>query len=302
MSITNLFKHRKNINFVNIQMKEFNHQKHRWDSETSLVNKKKHNIIFYGDFCTFDTGICKEIEQYVEKDLAKYCTFIVPNYGIEKLYPLENIIYYNNVLYKNSLALDTNKNRINPLIKPVRYKKWLCLNRLYKPHRSQTLFHLRYYKDVGVFSNWQQGVDPEFGITNPDYQYRYNNVSNFINLIENYNKTRLSIVTESRYNDDYPFVTEKTLHAFVAGHAVLPISSKGFIAHCKQLGFKFESYLNLDYDTSEHPVRIIDAINSNKHLLDYKPISVKNIEHNRNTAYNLHRVILQDFQDKIKGL
>jgi len=290
-----------NINYIsNGLLYPFNTEKQCWNVDLR-IDKSKLNVVMFQDFVTFSGNTCNEIEQYISAKLDKYCVFIVPNYGVKELYPHVKIIYFNHVLWKNSRELDANKNTIMSLINPTRYKTWLCLNRIEKPHRRNTIQELLPYSSWGIHSDQQNNVDPEFtGLNYSDYEQTYNNVRNFCSLIQNYNHTRISVVTESLYADPFPFVTEKTLHAFIAGHAVIPISSKGYVDHCKQLGFLFEESVNLSYDSDNNNTRVTNAIRSNKHLFQHRLITVKHKEHNRDLAFTIHSVIKKELKENLQ--
>ena len=146
------------INFVEVSMTNFDLENYKWIIECS-VDKQKHNIIFFPDFVTFSNNKCNEIEYFINQELEQYCTFIVPNYGVDKIYKDLSVVYYNKVLRDNSWSLDRNKDFILKNLNPIAYKKWLCLNRIEKDHRNAVLKLLIPYYGFGIISNQQVGIE-----------------------------------------------------------------------------------------------------------------------------------------------
>ena len=262
----------------------FDVSQEHWNLDIKPVAGDIQHVVFQ-DFLCFDNNRCIELEKYAQDKGSDRRIFYVPHYGLAQAYPELNVVYYNDVLYKNSLQFY------------MRRKNWtddnlgsgndiLCLMRHEKPHRDLVYDIV---KNLQINYSYQKlGKEPKYpGQSFDKYNRVFDNVRNFMSLKSNYVNANKSIVVESTYLDIFPFITEKTLQAFLSKHSVIPIASKHMLDGLQHLGFDM-SYLNFNYDQFDHNVRYKIGILENRSC----GATIKQKQHNFDVALNLHSIIL----------
>ena len=158
------------------------------------------------------------------------------------------------------------------------------LNRIVKIHRNDHFYTLikRNLLAAGHVSG-QIGSyhTPQF--INADYQQwhevvtdhfpRYLDIANFeVNPADNFNpwiyeNSLLSVITETHFDDDITFVSEKIFKPLSAGHPFIVLGNYGTLEVLKRIGFKTEFCgLSTAYDLEPDAQRRFDMVHD---LLDY---------------------------------
>ena len=230
--------------------------------------------IWLQDDLTFRDGKVLELEKYKEhyKEDIKQVIFYVWHKNISKICPELNFVYYPRFHYEQRLyhesdipskfTFNNNKDFI-----------FLCLNMNRRPHRDRTVQLLQNmpsrlisYKSIGwdIFEHddWTvEEYNQGLGATG--------NGNNLKQLQPVYNRCEFSVVTETRYNLPYDFITEKTTQCFVALHPALYVSNRGHVQELRNYGFDvFDDVFDHSYDTVEDDKRIEYMIESNRSVLE----------------------------------
>ena len=230
--------------------------------------------IWLQDDLTFRDGKVLELEKYKEhyKEDIKQVIFYVWHKNISKICPELNFVYYPRFHYEQRLyhesdipskfTFNNNKDFI-----------FLCLNMNRRPHRDRTVQLLQNmpsrlisYKSIGwdIFEHddWTvEEYNQGLGATG--------NGNNLKQLQPVYNRCEFSVVTETRYNLPYDFITEKTTQCFVALHPALYVSNCGHVQELRNYGFDvFDDVFDHSYDTVEDDKRIEYMIESNRSVLE----------------------------------
>ena len=230
--------------------------------------------IWLQDDLTFRDGKVLELEKYKEhyKEDIKQVIFYVWHKNISKICPELNFVYYPRFHYEQRLyhesdipskfTFSENKDFI-----------FLCLNMNRRPHRDRTVQLLQNmpsrlisYKSIGwdIFEHddWTvEEYNQGLGATG--------NGNNLKQLQPVYNRCEFSVVTETRYNLPYDFITEKTTQCFVALHPALYVSNRGHVQELRNYGFDvFDDVFDHSYDTVEDDKRIEYMIESNRSVLE----------------------------------
>ena len=131
----------------------------------------------------------------------------------------------------------------------------LCLNRIDKPHRRNTINYLRRYREINL-SDLHNGRSPYYpGMSYEEYDY--DNLRNLYSLQQNFLTSRFSIITESQYSEPRGIISEKTFNAIVALHPFVIIGSAGSLKEVQRLGFKtFPEYFDESYDAYPNSIRL----------------------------------------------
>jgi hypothetical protein len=230
--------------------------------------------IWLQDALTFREGTVIEHEQYKAhyKEDNQQVSFYVWHKNISKICPELNFVYYPRFHYEQRLyhesdipskfTFNNNKDFI-----------FLCLNMNRRPHRDRTVQLLQNmpsrlisYKSIGwdIFEHddWTvEEYNQGLGATG--------NGNNLKQLQPVYNRCEFSVVTETRYNLPYDFITEKTTQCFVALHPALYVSNCGHVQELRNYGFDvFDDVFDHSYDTVEDDKRIEYMIESNRSVLE----------------------------------
>lgn len=145
------------------------------------------------------------------------------------------------------------------------FYNWLCLNGRNREHRNQVFEQL---KDVpkGLLTHEHHRPLP----WHPYANYNFDNIDNFIKLLPAYQSCRVSVVTESLYQDVGGIITEKTLFAIASRHPFMVIGHRNIHQQLRSRGFcTFDSLFDLAYDTESNSTRLTSAVTKNlSHLTD----------------------------------
>ena len=124
-------------------------------------------------------------------------------------------------------------------------KKYICYNRLHKPHREQVVNWIkeRQYLEDGYVSF---PPDLTLDYTNFDDNWAYHKV-----CTDHYDTSFFSIINEANYGSfDHCFLTEKTWKAIFNFHPIIVVGAKGSLRYLKKQGFDiFEDIFDTSYDS-----------------------------------------------------
>ena len=168
--------------------------------------------------------------------------------------------------------------------KKPRAKKFLCFNRRWKPHRVLLYVYLHKHKllDHFYFSMSKENVSNPgdsfhryaedlinrrgysgLGLTIDDVNAAYNDLPMILDdgdfekinwwdnskLTQYYNDSYISIVTETCFESQEVFPTEKSFNPMSYGHPIIVIGTPGFLNGIRSLGFKtFSNTIDESYD------------------------------------------------------
>ena len=94
------------------------------------------------------------------------------------------------------------------------------------------------------------------------------NTANLLRLKPIFERCQFSVVTETRYDLPYTFITEKTTQCFVSLHPALYVSNKYHVASMRDYGFDmFDDIFDHSYDNLDNDIRLNSMIESNKNIL-----------------------------------
>jgi len=80
-------------------------------------------------------------------------------------------------------------------------------------------------------------------------------------LLELHKRSLISVICETKFDEDEISVTEKTYKAIAYKHPFIIIGPKFFLRYVKELGYKtFHPYINESYDDIEDPMARFEAI------------------------------------------
>ena len=139
---------------------------------------------------------------------------------------------------------------------------FVCLNGRPRNHRVMAYDYL---KSLGIVSYVSMGGDDisTYG------EYTFDNVHNFINLMQLYQSSPVNIVTETLYYESNGILTEKLLQAFTALQLPILIAHKGAVADARRYGFDmFDDIVDNSYDMCDNDIRWKKAIDDNLHILN----------------------------------
>ncbi len=236
------------------------------------------DILLIDDLTFVDNKIV-EIENYIKHYgyKIKDVVFYVWHQNINKLYPNLNFVYHP-IFHWNHCA-DAIKHNVADKFKFITTKEFvfLCLNMNRRKHRdiavkALELFPSRLisYKSI----NWHLPYDDwdiaTYNNANLQDEKILRNTANLFNLYDVYRRCQFSVVTETRYNLPFDFVTEKTTQCWLALHPALYISNKGHVQLLREWGFDvFDDIFDHSYDLLDDDKRISHLVNSNHAVLTH---------------------------------
>lgn len=145
----------------------------------------------------------------------------------------------------------------------------------------------------------------EFTVDRVDY-YGHNMSLSQVIPIDVYNQTAYSLVCETNFDNQFVFLTEKTVKPIVARRLFVTLGNQYHLAALRRLGFKtFGHIIDESYDTIEdHTERHTAAMNQLKRLCEMDQSEVlaqarEAIEHNYNhmIANDWYNLFKQEFGD-----
>ena len=187
-------------------------------------------------------------------------------------------------------------------------KKFLCLNNYPKKHRRKVVDFLEStgISDDSIYSYnpREVGNDKSIKIDNDFKDLDLPN--NLDSLPESvWEKTGISIITESLFSEKIIFPTEKTWKAFDKFHFPIFVSVPGFVSKIRNMGFDvFDDIINHSYDTvqddNERLAEILKSISamSRMSISDISYLKKRHKERLYNNQLNLHRLIESEIQHR----
>lgn len=181
-----------------------------------------------------------------------------------------NLVYFPTHSFDLFNTLRKCRSEWNHLITLDNRIKWMSLNGMPKPHRTDVV---KMIKDIpnGIIS-----LGSEIPLDEWDYSsYKEcNNVTNWMRLASLYNQAWINVINETKFSTP-GIITEKTLFAFLALQIPLVIGHQGIVQEIRELGFDvFDDIVDTRYDNEpDDSIRMTMAINSNLHLL-HSPLNV----------------------------
>tara|TARA_B100001093_G_scaffold381955_1_gene367518 strand:+ start:1557 stop:2489 length:933 start_codon:yes stop_codon:yes gene_type:complete len=260
--------------------------------------------IYVQDELTFLDGKVLEIENYIQYygESIKDVTFYTDVQGLEKTYKNLKFVYYPDFSCLHMQDLKRHNVKFN--FEGNKQFVFLCLNFNIRSHRDLTVKLLQNFPSRLISYKARNWHLPEFSDLSMD-EYRdyelYNknilkNTANLIKLKPIFQRCQFSVVTETRYDLPYTFITEKTTQCFVTLHPALYVSNKYHVASMRDYGFDmFDDIFDHSYDNLNNDVRLNHMINSNKDVLtngikDYNKLENR-LKANRNHYFDIENEI-----------
>jgi len=142
---------------------------------------------------------------------------------------------------------------------------YMCLNGILKTHRKYTYEYLSTLDIPSIVTSSLTENNFNF----PKYDdYDWNNIENYISLIEAYRTSPVNIITESLYYEPVGIITEKTLFAFASLQLPILVAHKGAVKDAESYGFDmFRDIIDHSYDELPNNIRWKSAIDLNMHII-----------------------------------
>lgn len=215
-----------------------------FESTTDAMFRKKlpkdSVAIFQGN-----TKICQQYQQWLI-DSNK-----------DKMFEVIHSIHFNDIFFNSFLP---DRPIVLESVKNERAQSFNSLNRVYRTHRGAHLYLLS--KDQLLDEGLVSGNDINFldesashllGIDRNDFikimekefprfvdgDWSTINAANQYNT-EIYKNSLMTVITETKYDEDVIFLTEKIFKPLALGHPVILIASPGTLSALKDLGFKID--------------------------------------------------------------
>jgi hypothetical protein len=269
------------LRILNPEGGQFKHD-HRegWQIDTPEIEDDLK--IYLQDDLTYIGNKVMEIEKYIQhygSDINRI-TFYTWHRDIVKIYPGLNFKWYplflsdhrdNAILHREEIEKTFNFND--------KTKKFLCLNARVRHHRDLVYGQIKNnpncissYTHRGIMSpmpdDWTVKEYEDWWIKDVDAVY-LPNTKNLLHVSELYNNASFSLVTETRYELPFDFITEKTTQCFLALHPALYVTTKGQVQILREWGFDvFDDVFNHDYDYVDNDMRLGTLLKDNQHILE----------------------------------
>lgn len=296
-----------------------------WPIETPSMTQHGLDIYLDDDMLAID-GKIREIEKYIQHygDDVYKIRFYTWSKNIKDLYPDLNWIYYPLFAIVHAFNAEQNRNLLcGSFDFETKTKKFLCLNRNKRRHRDVVCGKIMHsYQQNSTWSYHARGrsspdledwskhtYDNESAWGDIDLTDIYNTEANRV-LIRNwanvlrgarlYNTTSFSVVTETRNNLPYDFVTEKTYQCFITLHPALYVSNMDHVRCIRDWGFDvFDDVFDHGYDCiGDNDLRIEKLFHDNHSVLrnglDITPNIKERLLKNRQHYLDNFRQILLD--------
>ena len=142
---------------------------------------------------------------------------------------------------------------------------YMCLNGILKTHRKDTY---NYLSTLDIPSIVTSSLTPN-SFNFPKYDdYNWDNIANYISLLDAYRTTPVNIITESLYKEPIGIITEKTLFAFASLQLPILVAHKGAVKDAESYGFDmFRDIIDHSYDDLPNDIRWKSAIDLNMRIL-----------------------------------
>ena len=263
-----------------------------WPIQTPEIKDELH--IWFEDDLTFYNNKVVEVEKYIDHygtDINKV-TFYTDHKNLHKRYPDLNWVWYPKWLRVHTINANIHQEELKQNFHfNDKGKHFLCLNRNIRKHRD--IVCRRIMKDYQHNSLWtyhargigspcegdwslkQYNTEPMWGEVDLDnineissHKDMLRNTKNLLLAKKMYNETSFSLVTETRANLPFDFVTEKTMQCFVALHPALYVSNKNHVALLRDWGFDvFDDVFDHSYDDEDDGARINSLFEKNHEIL-----------------------------------
>ena len=227
-------------------------------------------------------------QDYIHVDLDGTSNEIVSIENFKRINNINNLIlvHWNHSLseiYNGSVGLIEFPSHSHDLVQDlIRNKdKWLnivnnktqdinymCLNGILKTHRRDTY---NYLSTLDIPSIVTSSLTPNsFNFSKYD-DYNWDNIANYISLLDAYRTTPVNIITESLYKEPIGIITEKTLFAFASLQLPILVAHKGAVKDAESYGFDvFRDIIDHSYDDLPNDIRWRSAIDLNMDILKGK--------------------------------
>lgn len=212
-------------------------------------------------------------------------------------------------LLSNLSFLQEHRYKINEVFRPTNSSlssQWLMLNRALRNHRTYVYnTWIPKYQQNFVYS---YGKDKFFGNINFDDKLtgEMANTMNLLMLKDVYNMTCGSVVVETSV-DEFPPLSEKTFHAFLALHPLMIVGVPGIVDYLRKQNFDmFDDLINHSYDKIPDPTLRIDRL-----FLDNDQIIKNGIDctrlksrllHNRENVWNYYDMQLKTLESSFNAV
>lgn len=256
-------------------------------------------LLHFQDFVTPGERVI-ELERVTDfyRDRASQVLVTYWSHGLHQHYqgPV-NLIEFSNHNLTTVLTLAQRQSEWLPSFSQDRDLIWQCLNGRMCQHRRRTVDVLLGY-DNGTLS-----YGPEIPLEDWPYStYRgTENDDNFIRLQNLYARTCVNIVTETQYHARPGIISEKTLHAMIAGQIPVIIGHPGAVQDTQDLGFDvFPDVVDIGYDWLPNDDRVESALDRNRHLLqgdfDWRSLQPRLMANRQQALEILPDVMIQRFR------
>lgn len=237
--------------------------------------------IWLQDDLTYRNGRVVELENYITyygQDINQIKIYTWHKY-LSNLYPNLNLIYYPRFHWEH--CTDAIKHQVADYFNFTTEKEFvfLCLNMNRRRHRDATVKLLEHfpkrlisYKSIGwdlhIHSqDWDKSYYINANITHDGI---LRNTANLVQLQPVYQQCQFSVVTETRYELPYDFVTEKTTQCWLALHPALYVSNKGHVQILRDWEFDvFDDVFDHSYDLLDNDRRLSVLVESNREVLTH---------------------------------
>ena len=209
----------------------------------------------------------KLIEAFKENNNIKMLFLVHWNHGLKNIYNGSvGLIEFPSHSHDVVQDLIRNKDKwLNVVNNKTQDTNYMCLNGILKTHRKNTYNYLSTFDMPSIVTS---SLTPN-SFNFPKYDdYDYNNVENYISLLDAYRTTPVNIITESLYNEPIGIITEKTLFAFASLQLPILVAHKGAVKDAESYGFDmFRDIIDHSYDDLPNDIRWKSAIDLNMHIL-----------------------------------
>lgn len=224
-------------------------------------------VIHAQDFVHFYGDLCVELfwlENNLKPEYLNKVIFVHWDHDLNSIYsgPIKCIEFASHS-FEIVHGLKQRFNDWRYVVNKNYFYNWLCLNGRPREHRNQ-VYELLKDTPNGLITH-----DQHCPLSwHPYANYNFDNIDNFVKLLPAYQSCRVSVVTESLYQDVGGIITEKTLFAIAAQHPFMCIGHRGIHRQIRDRGFQtFDHLFDLSYDGEPNDTRLPMAINQNLNVL-----------------------------------
>jgi len=181
---------------------------------------------------------------------------------------------------------------------------FMCLNGRPRKHRVMVYKYLKSLNMNAVITiNGDGIIDQNMSYNN----YDFNNVDNFIKLLNLYQQTPVNIITETLYYESRGILTEKLLQAFASLQLPIIIGHKGAVADARRYGFDmFDDIIDNSFDEMDNDIRWSCALDLNMHILnnafDYSSLLPRLVKNQQYLLNTYPRLLVDNFHKQVKAI